>query len=414
MKISLPLIVFLIYSSILPGQDFSGGEAKSLPLFSAMKDTTASDPFVYFFKDKSTGNVHSWHWEFGDGTSSEKQFPKHKYNSPGIYKVCLTVEVMENGVIEEEKICKKVRVAEKGYFNLGGHVFAGQMPIEEGLAYLYAFDSANNLYPVDTSTFDTLGYYYFYQKKEGTYIVKAEAAHNLGQYSNYMPTYYGDVTQWQQAEVIHFDTTMWEYNINLARPSYAASGQGKISGSIAYDTNALRNLKAENIPIYLINQEANRRLCTYSDNNGSFLFDNLAPGNYLIHAEITGLESVPVYQNVDEEQNENPGISLYVKDGKIIAHNGTEGIHLLNNKVSQVYPNPAKDKVKLDFPADINRNIEIKVFDPTGRIVYLDNFQMDNHSSIITINTFNYSPGIYSIQITSDRESGFYRRFLKK
>jgi len=411
MKITLPIILFLIYSSILTGQP--GGETKSLPLFSVMQDSAVSDPFVFFFKDKSTGNVHSWYWEFGDGTTSEKQFPKHRYESPGIYKVCLTVKVMENGEIEEEQICKKVRVAEKGYFNLGGHVFASQMPIEEGLAYLYKFDSANNLYPVDTSVFDTLGYYYFYQKKEGDYIVKAEAAHNLGQYSSYMPTYYGNVTQWQQAEVIHFDTTMWEYNINLARPSYAASGQGIISGSIAYDTNTLRNLNAENIPIYLINQEENRKLCTYSDNDGSFEFDNLASGNYLIHAEITGLESVPVYQNVDEEHNENPGIRLYIKDDKIIAHNGPEGIQLLNKKVSQVYPNPAKNKVKLNFPENISRNIEIKVFDPTGRMIYLDNVKTDNHGNIITINTSNYSPGIYSIQI-SDKDSGFYRRFLKK
>ncbi|HEC77068.1 MAG TPA: PKD domain-containing protein [Thermoplasmatales archaeon] len=38
------------------------------------------------------GSIISWYWDFGDGTTSYKQNPKHQYNKEGLYKVNLTVE----------------------------------------------------------------------------------------------------------------------------------------------------------------------------------------------------------------------------------------------------------------------------------------------------------------------------------
>lgn len=43
------------------------------------------------FTDISSGNPISWHWDFGDGTTSTLQNPVHNYNSNGMYYVCLTI-----------------------------------------------------------------------------------------------------------------------------------------------------------------------------------------------------------------------------------------------------------------------------------------------------------------------------------
>ncbi len=43
-----------------------------------------------YFTDMSYFNPTSWHWDFGDGTTSTKQHPLHTFN-PGLYHVCLTV-----------------------------------------------------------------------------------------------------------------------------------------------------------------------------------------------------------------------------------------------------------------------------------------------------------------------------------
>ncbi len=49
--------------------------------------------FMVHFHDQSvaTGNIVSWHWDFGDGDTSTQQNPAHTYSQPGMYHVCLTI-----------------------------------------------------------------------------------------------------------------------------------------------------------------------------------------------------------------------------------------------------------------------------------------------------------------------------------
>jgi uncharacterized membrane protein len=44
------------------------------------------------FQDQSFGEVTSWHWDFGDGTSSSEQHPVHAYKEAGSYVVILDVK----------------------------------------------------------------------------------------------------------------------------------------------------------------------------------------------------------------------------------------------------------------------------------------------------------------------------------
>jgi len=43
------------------------------------------------FANHSVGNAHTYHWDFGDGGSSNQAFPTHTYDEPGTYTVTLTV-----------------------------------------------------------------------------------------------------------------------------------------------------------------------------------------------------------------------------------------------------------------------------------------------------------------------------------
>lgn len=43
------------------------------------------------FTDNSTGTISGWSWDFGDGSSSQEQSPRHVYAAPGQYRVVLTV-----------------------------------------------------------------------------------------------------------------------------------------------------------------------------------------------------------------------------------------------------------------------------------------------------------------------------------
>jgi len=49
--------------------------------------------------DKDAGDVHSFHWDFGDGSSADMQNAEHIYTTSGVYKVKLTVDDgNENGM----------------------------------------------------------------------------------------------------------------------------------------------------------------------------------------------------------------------------------------------------------------------------------------------------------------------------
>jgi PKD repeat protein len=44
------------------------------------------------FRDQSWGEITTWHWDFGDGTTSNDQHPTHKFEKPGEFVVVLNVE----------------------------------------------------------------------------------------------------------------------------------------------------------------------------------------------------------------------------------------------------------------------------------------------------------------------------------
>lgn len=53
--------------------------------------------------------ITSWHWDFGDGNTSNLQNPSHLYTSSGVFNVCLTiVGVNAAGVKCKDKICQTI------------------------------------------------------------------------------------------------------------------------------------------------------------------------------------------------------------------------------------------------------------------------------------------------------------------
>ena len=64
---------------------------QSNPCNAAFQYTTAGSANSVMFFNGSSGNITSYHWTFGDGTSSSLPNPTHTYASPGTYLVCLIV-----------------------------------------------------------------------------------------------------------------------------------------------------------------------------------------------------------------------------------------------------------------------------------------------------------------------------------
>ncbi|MCU0476155.1 MAG: PKD domain-containing protein, partial [Anaerolineae bacterium] len=63
---------------------------RPIAAFSADR-TFGEPPLVVRFTDRSTGQITSYNWNFGDGSSSAERNPTHVFRQPGEYEVRLTV-----------------------------------------------------------------------------------------------------------------------------------------------------------------------------------------------------------------------------------------------------------------------------------------------------------------------------------
>jgi PKD repeat protein len=59
------------------------------------------------FEDRSRGDIIAWNWNFGDGSTSTLQHPKHTYSEATLHEVCLTVTDI-NGCTKTR--CDKLRL----------------------------------------------------------------------------------------------------------------------------------------------------------------------------------------------------------------------------------------------------------------------------------------------------------------
>jgi len=77
------------------GVDMGAYESGSLPVAEfAVSATRGVAPFTVVFTDQSdagTAQIDDWSWDFGDGTGSSEQHPRHTYAIPGTYTARLTV-----------------------------------------------------------------------------------------------------------------------------------------------------------------------------------------------------------------------------------------------------------------------------------------------------------------------------------
>ncbi|BDX38975.1 hypothetical protein CYCD_23300 [Tenuifilaceae bacterium CYCD] len=143
------------------------------------------------FTDASQGNITSWSWDFGDGTTSTEQNPAHKYTSCGVYTVSLAVSdgVNSKTLVKENYITTDVLLMSNNTVTLTSD------------ANIRFYDSGNNnsdysckerytlvLYPsevgkavkVDFSSFYTENYCDYLEIYNGTNTEATRLAHQIG------------------------------------------------------------------------------------------------------------------------------------------------------------------------------------------------------------------------------------------
>jgi PKD repeat protein len=377
------------------------------------------NPLKIIFKDESFGSsIKSWLWDFGDGQTSTVQDPEHVYDQAGVYMVSLTINAIpECEDCGTSTIIKQVQVGLANVHVLGGHVFGQYFPIDTGMAYIYAYDQDNNMYLMDTSPFGYLGYYYFGALPSGKYLVKARLQSSSVIYGQYMPTYYGDVSDWQEATEIVLtdaDTNNWNCQIALRPSAGVTSGDGQIAGQITYDTSLVERapIPAGDIEILLLNGQGEGLVCNESDMDGNFHFGNIPFGTYQLFPDVTGISTTPMYVTISANDPLDNEVKVVIYPQQItfsISEHNSDYI----DQAFLIYPNPVSDQAKISIDVKKTSDISVMVTDLSGRVISRQQTQLSQGPQEIILPVGNLPVGVYQVLIIPEDKVMISGKFLK-
>lgn len=374
-------------------------------------DSTGGYSSVVNFFDLSTpgGMIYTWYWEFGDGTTSTEQNPVHTFNATGEYNVCLTITT--DSIYCTSTYCDLVYIQLEGDLYLGGNIFADIYQLDHGFAYAYKEENGV-ITDVFSEMIDTLGYYLFYPMVEAGYYVKVEPSPSSSYFSTHMPTYYGDVANWADAISINLDDNIYTADINLIPIVQTISGPGILSGNITHGTAEKANTPAVDVQIMLLNEQGEFVGLTYSDYEGKFEFTSLSIGTYTLFAEVMGINMTPKDFSLTDNTPEINAISMIMTDKEIyFGPNSIESIYIDN--VSNVYPNPISNKLKLDIDIKSPTRIKVKIYNQMGQLLIMNQYSMGS-TQTLEVNTSELNSGMYFLEIVADDNYRVARKFIKQ
>ncbi|MCF8235901.1 MAG: PKD domain-containing protein [Bacteroidales bacterium] len=365
----------------------------------------------FFDQSMPAEGVYWWFWQFGDGTSSNDQNPVHSYNAAGTYNVCLNIKARVGDDTCSSVYCSEVEVqgGSQSYY-LGGNTFAGIYQLDEGFAYAYKLENGNYT-EVYSQLLDTLGYYIFYPLMEADFYTKVEPTPNSDYYGDFLPTYYGDATHWEDAQTVSLNQNIYNADINLVQITQQSQGDGLIKGKIVHQDLYKNETPAHDIQIMLANEAGEYVGLKYSDEEGNFEFSGLANGTYTLFAEIMGKSMEPKDFTLSEESHNLDDILMIIGETAVvfgIQENSSEYIKGLG----EIYPNPVNSTIHLDIEMKKASALEVKIFNPSGQCVGSRNIE-PGLSETIEIDTEKLRPGIYILELITKDHCKISKRFVK-
>lgn len=290
---------------------------------------------------------------------------------------------------------------------LGGRVTdADDNPVYPG--YVKAIKSTWwGMYPtMDSAFLEDDGSYLFDDLYPGNYALMAVP--DPVQYPSDICTYTGDQTGWKEAS---FHDLYPKFNSNivdikLVELSPESPGNGSMSGTISFDTEADEALKgaaarpAKKAAVVLLKKTKKSTMAgeviayVETDDFGMFNFSDVPDGNYLLHVEVPGLEMLQIH-DVSIAGNQIVSALNYTISDDGIYIGWPTGISLLENEELLIYPNPGPGLILMDLPAA--GEYEVKIYTTDGRMVLQE--QIISAGGARSFNISGENDGMYLIHI---------------
>lgn len=278
---------------------------------------------------------------------------------------------------------------EKDLVSFGGHAFTNGFPIEKGFAELYNADTI----VIDTAIIDTLGYYYFYKKPTGYYFIRAFLDLDDPNFQDFFPTAYPDYSDLSFAKPVEINQDNWELDITMF---YANGndelGPGKINGTLTIGEN---RIEIEGIDVQVRDELGKPFRHSHTDRFGNFEISDLPIGTYTLYPQILGFTTVPYHFEISESLTDYEGIQMTIKNGQISSYINEA---IVNKKSFVCFPNPANQTLNLTFEFNGSHQIQTRIIDITGRIIFEEtDYSINNYNN--QLNTSNWENGCYFVEV---------------
>jgi PKD repeat protein len=363
---------------------------------------TSTNLLADFYGHSVNGNTETYSWNFGDNQTGQGQNTQHQYATAGAYNVVLST-VDSSGCTNDT--AQTITITDTlAYLQVYGQVFGGAFPVREGEVLIFSVDTVPPYQPyADVAGIDSTGVYYYVTIPPGDYYLYGIPVNNSG----YLPTYFGDVLYWEDANILHLGLPNNPYKIDLIQATDFLSGNGSINVHI--NVGGLKStLLIDNITMLLMNSEHQTILYTKADDQGDFPFSSLAYGTYYLKAEIAGVKS-DVIMVVLTPDNPQASVVMTFTGNRIL---GIQEVKTPGNSF-KVYPNPVSDKANIAIHLTASTNVLIKLLNLTGQQVFSMNKQMNAGNSVLYIPVSYLPAGMYTLCIISGNGIQYVAKLIR-
>jgi len=297
-----------------------------------------------------------------------------------------------------------------------GQVFAGGKCVNTGLAFLFSYDTIQNIYSFYAATSikkmsnPDISYYYFDDVPTGEYTAMVALSMVYPFSDQYAPTYLGNTFYWNKAKRFKLNSPGYNYVIDFENIE-KKQGPSSISGQVLEGCMKAPGDPVANVPLYLIDDQSKLRAYTQSDMYGEYWFDSLSYGNYHVYSNLINYK---IFPSVAITSTDNPlvdSVNIYIGNGVVTSMEITTPSQLEVHS----YPNPTTDFCFLDMKLQNESKVSVRVFDINGREVLTPLFNKylpkGKHSEKIDVSSL--ANGSYFIVVDTKLEIPKVLQFIK-
>ena len=346
------------------------------------------------FVSTSTGTTSgtSYSWSFGDGNTGSGSATSHQYGTSGWYVVTLTISDSANNCYStytDSVFANGCGKGPKCRLSITGQVFTGTSMAQSGTVYLIE-KKGNNLFAVDTTFIDSLGYYYFSGVCSGNYFVKAALGTSDPNYTDYLPTYYGDELKWSNATSLSVTNAKQGIDIKMTRGTNPG-GPGFVRGNVKKGANKKAGEALEGVQIMVLDENQKAVAYTYSDKDGKFEIADLGLGRYVLIVDVPGLVSNEFWFELSESKKGEEDVVIEVNENDIVT-SINNGLVYWSTEL-ELYPNPAQNSVLISIGEGFVGNAFI--YDVTGGLKWTGNLNEQTQADLSEL-----SSGMYILKVS--------------